>query len=144
MFPFHNNEVILRKVWLTRGWVMHKCISKLTIIGSDNGLSPGRRQAIIWTNVGLLSTGHLDTNFREILIEIYIFLFRKMHLKMSSRNLWPCCVRLNSLVPVKNGSNSNSIQLNSLYRIAAWALAVTLLSLECHLSSPRKSQHWFR
>ena len=22
-------------------------------IGSDNGLSPGRRQAIIWTNVGL-------------------------------------------------------------------------------------------
>ena len=29
----------------------HICISKLTIIGSYNGLSPGRRQAIIWTNV---------------------------------------------------------------------------------------------
>ena len=27
--------------------VMHMCVSKLTIIGSDNGLSPGRRQAII-------------------------------------------------------------------------------------------------
>ena len=26
---------------------------KLTIIGSDNGLSPGRRQAIIWTNAGI-------------------------------------------------------------------------------------------
>ena len=25
-------------------------ISILTIIGSDNGLAPGRRQTIIWTN----------------------------------------------------------------------------------------------
>ena len=25
-------------------------VSKLTIIVSDNGLSPGRRQAIIWPN----------------------------------------------------------------------------------------------
>ena len=30
------------------------CLSKLTIIGSDDGLSPGRRQAIIRTNAGLL------------------------------------------------------------------------------------------
>ena len=32
----------------------HERVSKLTIIGSDNGLSPGRRQAIIWTNAGIL------------------------------------------------------------------------------------------
>ena len=32
----------------------YKCVGILTIIGSDNGLSPGRRQAIIWTNAGLL------------------------------------------------------------------------------------------
>ena len=32
-----------------RGKVTHICISKLTIFGSYNGLSPGRRQAIIWT-----------------------------------------------------------------------------------------------
>ena len=31
---------------------MHLCVSKLTMIGSDNGLLPGRRQAIIWTNAG--------------------------------------------------------------------------------------------
>ena len=31
---------------------VHICVRKLAIIGSDNGLSPGRRQAIIWTNVG--------------------------------------------------------------------------------------------
>ena len=39
------------------GRVIHICVSKLTIIGSDNGLSPGRRQAIIWTNAGILLTG---------------------------------------------------------------------------------------
>ena len=39
------------------GRVTHICVSKLTIIGSDNGLSPDRRQAIIWTNAGLLLIG---------------------------------------------------------------------------------------
>ena len=39
------------------GRVTHICVSKLTIIGSDNGLSPGRRQAIIWTNAGILLIG---------------------------------------------------------------------------------------
>ena len=34
--------------------------SKLTITGSDNGLSPGRRQAIIWTNDGILLIGPLE------------------------------------------------------------------------------------
>ena len=36
------------------GRVTHICVGKLTIIGSDNGLSPVRRQAIIWTNAGIL------------------------------------------------------------------------------------------
>ena len=66
------------------GRVTHICIGKLTIIGSDNGLLPGRRQAIIWPNAGILSTGPLGTNFSEILIEINTFSFKKMHLKMSS------------------------------------------------------------
>ena len=39
------------------GRVTHICVGNLTIIGSDNGLSPGRRQAIIWTNVGILLIG---------------------------------------------------------------------------------------
>ena len=51
----------------------HICVRKLTIIGSDNGLSPGRRQAIIWTDAGLLLIGTLGTNSSEILVEIYIF-----------------------------------------------------------------------
>ena len=55
------------------GRVTHICVSKLTTIGSDNGLSPGRRQAIIWTNAGILLIGPLGTNFSENLIEIYTF-----------------------------------------------------------------------
>ena len=50
------------------GRVMHICIGNLTIIGSDNGLSPGRRQAIIWTNAGILLIGpknKLQWNFRR-------------------------------------------------------------------------------
>ena len=59
-------------------------LSKLSILGSDNGLSPGRRQAIIQTNAGILFIWPFGTNFSEILIEINTFSFKKMHLKMSS------------------------------------------------------------
>ena len=48
-------------------------VSKLTIIGSDNGLAPSRRQAIIWTNAGILFIEPMGTNFSEIIIEIYTF-----------------------------------------------------------------------
>ena len=71
------------------GRVTHICVGKLTIIGSDNGLSPERRQAIIWTNAGILLIGPLRTNFSEILIEIQTFSFKKMHLKMSSAKWRP-------------------------------------------------------
>ena len=66
--------------------VTHIYVNKLTIIGSDDGLSPGRRQAIIWTNAGILLIRPLGTNFSEILIKIYTFSFKKIHLKMSSWN----------------------------------------------------------
>ena len=79
------------------GRVTHICVSKLTIIGSDNGLSPGRRQAIIWTNAGILMIGPLGTNFGEILIEILTFSFKKMRLKVSSANRRPFCLSLNVL-----------------------------------------------
>ena len=65
------------------GRVTHICVSELTIIGSDNGLSPDRRQAIIWTNAGLLSFEPLRTYFSENLIKIQPFSFKKMHVKMS-------------------------------------------------------------
>ena len=67
------------------------CVSNLTIIGSDNGLSPGRRQAIIWSNAGILLNGPLGTNFSEILIKTQIFSFIKMHPKIPSAKWRPFC-----------------------------------------------------
>ena len=77
------------------GRVTHICISNLTIIGSDNGLSPGRRQAIIWTNAVILWIRPFGTNFSEILIEFLTFWFKKMHLNVSSAKWRPFCVGLN-------------------------------------------------
>ena len=89
-----KNMELLLTYW---GRVTHICISKLTIIGSDNGLSPGRRHAIIWTNAGILSIGPLGGNFSEISIEFHIFSFKKMHFKMTSRKWRPFCLGLNVL-----------------------------------------------
>ena len=55
----------------------HICVSEIINIGSDNGLSPGRRQAIIWTNVGILLIGPLGANFIEIVTGIQIFSLKK-------------------------------------------------------------------
>ena len=76
---------------------MHICVGKITIIVSDNGLSPGRRQSIIRTNAGLLLIGPLGTNFSEILIEILTFSFKKMRFKVSSAKRRPFCLGLNVL-----------------------------------------------
>ena len=92
------------------GWVTHICDSKLTIIGSDNGLLPGRRQAIIWTNAGILLIGPLGTNFNEILLEIHIISFKKIHLKMSSGKWRPSCLGLNVLT-MFNGQHHKSKQV---------------------------------
>ena len=43
-------------------------------IASDNGLSPVRRQAITWTNAGLLSIGPLERNVCEIRIKYKSFI----------------------------------------------------------------------
>ena len=79
------------------GRVTHICVSKLTIIGSDNGLSPGQRQAIIWNNAGLLLIEPIGTNFSEISIGIQRFSFKEMHLNMSSAKWRPFCLGLNEL-----------------------------------------------
>ena len=68
------------------------------IIDSDNGLSPGRRQAIIWTNAGIWLIWPLGTNFNEILIGIQTFSFKKTQLKMSPAKWRPFCLGLNVLI----------------------------------------------
>ena len=76
---FYN--VLVSNLWISNKIVTYICIGKLTIIGPDNGLSPGRRQAIIWTNARIVLIWTLGTNFSEILSEIFTFSFKKMHLK---------------------------------------------------------------
>ena len=62
--------------------VTHICIGNIIIIGCDNGLSPGGRQAIMWTNDGILLIGTLGINFSEIRIGILTFSF-----------VWKCRLR---------------------------------------------------
>ena len=77
---------------------MHICISNLTIISSDNGLLPGRCQAIIWPIAGNLLIGPLGTNSSEIIITIHKFSFKKMHLKMAAVKWRPFCLNLSSVL----------------------------------------------
>ena len=88
---------LIWKVLTHWGRVTHICVSKLAIFVSNNGLSPGRRQAIIWTNAGILLIWTLGTNFSEILSAIHAFSFTKMHLKRSFAKWRPFCLGLNVL-----------------------------------------------
>ena len=88
--PWHNYASI-RKDKATQQWpshrsrVTHICVGSLTIIGSDNDLSPSRLKAIDWTNVEILLIGLLGASFSDILIEIHIFSLKKMHLKILAK-----------------------------------------------------------
>ena len=98
------------------GRVTHVCVSKLTIIGSDNGLSPSWRQAIILTNTGLWLIGPLGTKFSEISIAIDTLSFKKMHLKMLSGKWRPFCLGLDVLKNfdvLENRGWSNWLTLSS-------------------------------
>ena len=79
------------------GQMTHICVGKLITIVSDNGLSPGRHQAVIETNAGILLIGPLGTNLSELLIGIKTFSFKKMHLKMSSAKWRLFCLGLSVL-----------------------------------------------
>ena len=89
------------------GRVTHIRVAHLTIIASDNGLSPSRRRATIWTNAGILLIRPLGTNFSEILFEIHTFSFKKMHLKMSSAKRRSFCLGLDVLWSPYYTSNSD-------------------------------------
>ena len=79
---FYHRSYYINIILTHWGRVTHICVGNLTIIESDNGLSPDRRQAIIWTNAGILLIGPLGTNFSEILIGIHKFSFTKMKCRL--------------------------------------------------------------
>ena len=114
------------------GQVTHTCISKLTILGSDNGLSPGWRQAIIWTNTGILLIKPFGTNFSEILIEIHTFSFKKMHLKLLSAKWRPFCLGLNVL------SRAYQVGFSYLHNVISYIDNTASLFWNIHLLSACK------
>ena len=89
--------------WYNKGcfthWrrVTHICVCKLIIIGPDNGLLPGWCKGIIWTDAWILLIGTLGISFWEILIQMNMFSFKKMHLKISSAKCCLLCLGLNEL-----------------------------------------------
>ena len=93
------NDLLCRETGDLTHWgrVTHICVGNLTIIDSDNGLSPGRRQAVIWTSAGIVLIRSIVTNFSEILSDIQTFLFKKSNLKISSGKWRPFCLGLNVL-----------------------------------------------
>ena len=94
----HYNICYLFPVFLTHwGQVTHISVSKLAIIRSNNGLLPGRSQAIIWIIAGILLIQILGPNLSRILSETHAFLFKKMHLKMLSTKWWAFCLCFNVL-----------------------------------------------
>ena len=136
------------RVLLTHwGRATHICVSKLTIIGSDNGLSPGRHQANIWINDGvLLIWPLLGTNFSEIFSKIHSFPFKKMHLKTSSAKWRPFCLGLNVLMAAQCITFPNEEEQN--FRVKSVAVITRCnKTWECiHYCSERgrTSTHWGR
>ena len=88
-------STFLEKYFINSWPIETICVCELTIIGSNNGLSPCRRQAIVWTNARILLIGPIGANFSEILIEIHKFSVKKIHLKMSSGKWRPFRIGLN-------------------------------------------------
>ena len=68
--------------------VTHICVGNLTISGSDNSLSPDRRQAIILTNAGILLIVPIGTNFSDNLIKIHTFSFKKIQENAFENVVW--------------------------------------------------------
>ena len=98
----------------------HLCVGKLTIIGPDNGLSPVRRQAIIWTNAGISLIGPLGTKFSQILIAIHTFSFKKMHPKLSSAKWRPFFLGLNVLMHNHTKSNLPMLKSSHVNILVIW------------------------
>ena len=121
------------------GRMTHICVSKLNIIGSDNGLSPVRRQAIIWTNAGMLLIRPLGTTFSEILIETHTFSFKEMHLKRWSAKWWPFCLGLNVLTHWTCGSKNKIFKLIAQHSILSTCCEIALWKMPQNITNEKST-----
>ena len=97
-----NNIDLFPRIFLCLthwGRVAHICVSKINIIGSDNGLSPGRLQAIIylnqcWNIVNWTLRNKVQWNLNQ---KSYIFIkentFQNIVWKIAAILSWPQCVK---------------------------------------------------
>ena len=124
------------------GRVMYISISELSIIGSDNGLSPGRRQATIWTNTIWTNIVNWTpgNKFQLNIIEIHIFSFKKMHLKRSSAKRRPFCLGLNVLRTQPHLHDSTHID----HAIDLQTSNLTHCGLVMPYGDRDLGQHWLR
>ena len=90
---------------------------KLTIIGSDNGLSPRRHQAIIWTNAGILLIWTLRNKLQRNINRNWDIFIQENHLKMSSGKYQPFCLALDVLTHWGRVTHYVSVNYPSLVQI---------------------------
>ena len=145
--------------WLQ--WLLHGKLVPLThlphiyasvnrvCIGSDNDLSPIRRQAIIKTNAASLSISLFGTIFNEILIKIQTFSFTKMHLKLSSAKFLSGAILsmgrwVKSLAPERVAANLDTWFSSPFQGFISGANGGKLISVECRRMPLVVSQHWLR
>ena len=88
-----GRNFILRQYRILRQNILVPCF-KLAVTDPTQETFKYDSLAIIWTNAGILLIGPLGTNFNEIVIEIRIFSFQKIHFKMSSAKWGPFCLGL--------------------------------------------------
>ena len=132
------------------GGVTHICVCNLTITHLDSGLLPEWHQAIIWNNAEISLIGRLGTKFRENLIRIQTFSFKKMHLKMLSTKWQPLCFSLSVLNMLKyNEILNTTMQWPRLYRLKilpppSWAMGHMFVVFGLKFTNPITALHCWR
>ena len=90
--------LFIRHILTHWGRVTHICVGDLTIIGSDNGLTPGQHQSTIWTNAGILLIRTLGNLKRNSYTPIKENAFENVVWKMAAILSRPQCVNwINSM-----------------------------------------------
>ena len=109
VYHYMTTTIIILSHW---GRVTHVCVRNLICSGPDNGLSPGRCQAIIWTNVGILLIGPIGTKFNfnrnsnnflegnafEHVCEMAVILFRPQCVNVFNRRIHNNCISV-TIIP---------------------------------------------
>ena len=133
--------------------VMHICAGYLNIIGSDNGLLPGRCQAIIWNNARILLIWTSRNKPNDISIEFHTFPFKKMHFKMSSAKWRPFCLGLSVLTSMWPSImfSKRDLKIRFFYLTECYCFMISLYGVtltHCGPVTPFDAmdlgRHWFR